>query len=181
MGGSERARLSVAAARIVRCPALGRVVAVAEVRVSWPTERRGRGPWSPWAELARRPDILVHRCRLDEAKGWWCPDERVILLDDRLDRRETRCVLAHELGHVVLGHTGLPDVAGADRLSARIEVAADRWAARRLLPGGQLRRALALYPDDEAAAAAELDVTAEVLRLRLADATRRQGLLPRSS
>jgi Zn-dependent peptidase ImmA (M78 family) len=137
--------------------------------------------WSPWAELARRPDILVHRCRLDEGRGWWCPDERVILLDDRLDRRAARCVLAHELGHVVLGHTGLPDVTGADHLAARIEGAADRWAARRLLPAAELRRALALYPDDEAAAAAELDVTADVLRLRLRDVARRQGRLPRSS
>lgn len=149
--------------------------------MTWAGGRRRRSAWSPWAELARRPDILVHRCRLDEGQGWWCPDERVILLDDRLGRRAARCVLAHELGHVVLGHTGLPDVAGADRLSARIEVAADQWAARRLLPGAELRRALALYPDDEEAVAAELDVTAQVLRQRLADIARGQGRLPRSS
>lgn len=144
-------------------------------------ERRGRAAWSPWAELARRPDILLHRCRLDEGRGWWCPAERVILLDDRLDRRAARCVLAHELGHVALGHAGLPDVAGAHRLSARAERAADRWAARRLVPVPELRRAVALYPDDEAAAAAELDVTAEVLRVRLADVACAQGRLPRSS
>ncbi|WP_200942131.1 ImmA/IrrE family metallo-endopeptidase [Angustibacter sp. Root456] len=149
--------------------------------MSWASDRRRRTAWSPWAELARRPDILLHRCRLDEGRGWWCPDERVILLDDRLDRRAARCVLAHELGHVVLGHTGLPDVTGADRLSARAEVAADQWAARRLVPRPELRRALALYPDDEAAAAAELDVTAEMLRVRLTDVVRRQGRLPRSS
>lgn len=145
------------------------------------SERRRRTRWSPWAELARRPDIWVHRCRLDEGRGWWCPGERVILLDDRLDRRESRCVLAHELGHVALGHTGLPDVAGADRLSARAEAAADLWSARRLVPARDLRRAVALYPDDEAAVAAELDVTPEVLRLRLADTSRPQGRLPRSS
>jgi Zn-dependent peptidase ImmA (M78 family) len=144
-------------------------------------ERRGRTAWSPWAELARRPEIWVHRCRLDEGQGWWCPDERVILLDERLGRREARCVLAHELGHVVLGHTGLPDVAGADRISARAERSADLWAARRLVAAGDLGRALALYPDDEAAAAAELDVTSEVLRLRLSDVSPGQGRLPRSS
>lgn len=151
------------------------------MRVSSANERRSRRPWSPWAELGRRPDIWLHRCRLDEGRGWWCPEERVILLDERLDRRAARCVLAHELGHVVLGHTGLPDVAGADRISARAEHAADLWAARRLLPAAELRRAVALYPDDAAAAACELDVTADVLRLRLADVSRGQGRLPRSS
>jgi Zn-dependent peptidase ImmA (M78 family) len=109
----------------------------------------------------------VHRCRLDEGAGWWCPAERVILLDERLSRREARCVLAHELGHVALGHSGLPDVLGAERAARRLEGAADRWAATRLIGPAALARALVLHPDDADAAAAELDVTPEVLAHRL--------------
>ena len=132
---------------------------------------RSAAPWSPWDELSRHPQIWVHRCRLDEGQGWWCPGEQVILLDDRLGRREARCVLAHELGHVALGHCGLPDVAGAERLAVRTETQADRWAARRLVPLRSLARTLRLFPDDAPAAAAELDVTTDVLQVRLASLT----------
>jgi len=124
--------------------------------------------WSPWAELRRHPDIWVHRCRLTEALGWWCPDERVILVDDRLDDRATRCVVAHELAHAVLGHRGGPQLGDHEWFARRLEADADRWAARRLVSVEALGDALAEHPDDEEAAAAQLSVTAEVLRVRLA-------------
>lgn len=123
----------------------------------------GQTRWSPWGELARHPDIWVHRCVLDEGRGWWCPAERVILLDVRLDRRTARCVLAHELGHALLGHTGAPPFGDTGWLAVRQEDQADRWAARRLVRAPDAARALAVHPDDPAAAAAELDVTGEVL------------------
>ena len=129
--------------------------------------RRAAVRWSPWAELRAHPDVLVHRCRLDEGDGWWCPQERVILLDERLDRREARCVLAHELAHALLGHAGCPPgYAERGWLARRQEAQADRWAARRLLALPQLADVLAERLDVEAAAAA-LDVTAGVLRCRL--------------
>lgn len=123
--------------------------------------------WSPWAELAAHPDILLHRCRLDDGDGWWCPQERVILLDDRLDRRRARCVLAHELAHALLDHAGCPPgYAQRGWLARRQEVHADSWAIRRLVPLGRLAEVLAERPDVEAAAAA-LDVTSAVLAWRL--------------
>jgi Zn-dependent peptidase ImmA (M78 family) len=124
--------------------------------------------WSPWAELRAHPDIWVHRCALDEGAGWWCPQDRVILLDERLDRRSARCVLAHELGHALLGHTGCLPGYGARRwLAARIERQADRWAADRLVSVADLAEVLAERPPNVEAAAVALDVTARVLRCRL--------------
>lgn len=129
--------------------------------------RPGSTPWSPWAELRRRPDIWVHRCRLDEGTGWWCPDERVVLLDDRLDRREARCVLAHELAHALLGHQACHDYGDRDWLARRVEAAAEEWAARRLVESAALGEALAEHPDDLEAVALRLDVVADVVRQRL--------------
>jgi Zn-dependent peptidase ImmA (M78 family) len=124
--------------------------------------------WSPWAELRAHPDIWVHRCRLEEGQGWWCPADRVILLDQRLDRRAARCVLAHELGHALLDHAGCPAAFGDRRwLAGRLEAEADRWSARRLVALPALAEVLAERPADVQAAAAALDVTPAVLRCRL--------------
>jgi Zn-dependent peptidase ImmA (M78 family) len=123
--------------------------------------------WSPWAELRRHPDIWVHRCRLTEGLGWWCPGERVILVDERLDRRQTRCVVAHELAHAVLGHEGCHDFADRDWLAQRLESAADRWAALRLVPASALADAVAAHPDDVEMVARQLDVVPDMLLLRL--------------
>jgi Zn-dependent peptidase ImmA (M78 family) len=116
----------------------------------------------------------VHRCRLEEGLGWWCPRDRVILLDERLDRRRARCVLAHELGHAALDDAGCPAAYGDRRwLAARLEAQADRWAACRLVSLPALADVLAERPADLGAAAAALDVTPAVLRCRL------DGLDPR--
>ena len=142
----------------------------------------GQARWSPWGELARHPDIWVHRCLLDEGRGWWCPDERVILLDERLDRRTARCVLAHELGHALLGHSGAPPYGDARWLATRQEEQADRWAARRLVRPPDLAAALAAHPDDPAAVAAELHVTVDVVATwwRQARTTERDAVLRQS-
>ncbi|GAA4356844.1 ImmA/IrrE family metallo-endopeptidase [Angustibacter luteus] len=125
--------------------------------------------WSAWAELRlRHPDIWVHRCHLSEGAGWWCPDERMILVDERLDQRQTRCVLAHELGHVALGHEACHDYGDDAWLAGRIEAAADRWAAARLVSLGCLLDALVAHPDDVDAVCEQLDVTPDVVRTRLA-------------
>ena len=124
--------------------------------------------WSAWAELRlSHPDIWVHRCRLSEGVGWWCPDERVILVDERLDQRQTRCVLAHELGHVSLRHEACHDYGDDGWLAARLESAADRWAAARLVALDDLLDALVAHPDDVDAVCEHLDVTPDVVRTRL--------------
>jgi Zn-dependent peptidase ImmA (M78 family) len=136
--------------------------------------------WSPDHELRRfHPDVLVHRCRLDEGEAWWCPAERVILIDERLSPREELCALAHEVGHARLGHVGCHEYADQEWLAQRIELAADRWAAERLVSFDRLRAALAAYPDDLAAVSDQLGVTDEVLatRLQMLDPRQRQALL----
>lgn len=149
-------------------PATARTRLAADAAVGPAPEQTARR-WSPWAELRAHPEIWVHRSRLREGSGWWCPQDRVILLDDRLDRRRARCVLAHELAHALLGHAGCPPAfAGRRWLAGRLEAQADRWAARRLVALGDLAAVLAEGPADAETVAAELDVTAEVLRCRLA-------------
>lgn len=138
--------------------------------------------WSPWAELRRHPDIWVHRCRLAEGSGWWCPAERVILVDERLDRRQTRCVVAHELGHALLGHEACHDYGDSRWLAQRVETAADDWAARRLVSARALADALAAHRDDLEAVAGQLDVVPPVVRHRLGrlDPAERQLVVARA-
>lgn len=87
----------------------------------------------------------------------------MILVDDRLDARETRCVVAHELAHAVLGHGWSPDFGDVQWLANRQERHADHWAARRLVPLDALAEALALYAGDDEAVALALDVTVDVV------------------
>jgi Zn-dependent peptidase ImmA (M78 family) len=130
---------------------------------------RGCGvTWSPWAELrVHHPDVWVHRCRLSEGLGWWCPGERMILVDDRLGLLATRCVVAHEIAHATLGHEACHDFGDSGWLARRLESAADRWAAARLVPLPALALALASYPDDLVSVCDDLHVTADVVRTRL--------------
>jgi Zn-dependent peptidase ImmA (M78 family) len=123
--------------------------------------------WSPWRELAEHPDILVHRCRLDEGLGWWCPTDRVILLEERLDPVSARCVLAHELGHAVLGHEACHHFGDSRWLAQRIEAAADDWAGLRLVPVAELVRAAAACAGEPRETAHHLEVTPAVLSRRL--------------
>jgi Zn-dependent peptidase ImmA (M78 family) len=111
--------------------------------------------------------VLVHRTELDDgAHGWWCPDERVILLDRRLTRVETRCTLAHELEHMLAGDAACHYLWQAEWFSRRQEFHAEARAARKLLPREELAAVLALDMP-WAQAAAELDVTEHLLRFRL--------------
>ncbi|MGL5858052.1 MAG: ImmA/IrrE family metallo-endopeptidase [Angustibacter sp.] len=123
--------------------------------------------WSPWRQVRSHPQVLVHRCRLDEGLGWWCPTDQVILLDDRLDAVTARCVLAHELAHAVLSHESCHDYGDSQWLAARVEAIADDWADRRLIRVPDLVAALCAAPDDPAEVAAQLEVTPQVLRRRL--------------
>jgi len=120
--------------------------------------------YSPWGTVARLQDVLVVFDDLPSGRGWWVPDERVLLLDRRMCRRQMRCTLAHELEHMVRGDECVADVSGV--LHVRQEIAASTAAARRLIPLGRLVEAL-LWSQDERELAEELDVDEETVRMRL--------------
>jgi hypothetical protein len=129
-------------------------------------ERNGR--YCPWEDLGRRDHLAFAVTRLPVGDGWYFSDVPGIVLDDRLGRVERRCVLAHELAHIDLGHheqlagTG----PGTARLARRNEVAADRLAAVRLTPLWELVQCFRFTQDvDEAAS--HLDVTTRLLSVRL--------------
>lgn len=90
----------------------------------------------------------------------WDETTRTILTTPGLLHRQRRCVLAHEIAHATQGdtHTLLDTIAALKR-----ERKADQIAAGWLLNPAQTTRALALYPDNLSAAAAELEVTDRIL------------------
>lgn len=125
--------------------------------------------YSPWRDLAARPHITLGITRLPVGDGWWVPHRSVILLDDRLTRVERRCTLAHELRHVDHGdHQVAPIGPDGPRLARRQETRAEQAAARDLIGSRELVDALMAHPDDPAQAAEHLDVTVDVLAVRLA-------------
>ncbi len=131
--------------------------------------------WSPRQEAAKYPEIMVHRCSLEEGTGWWSPAYQVILLEESLDPISERCVMAHELGHALLGHCGVDEDIPQRRFFARrIEAAADAWADSRLVAFADLAQVLGMYAGEISRVAAELEVTPAVLGRRLARLGRTQ-------
>lgn len=97
--------------------------------------------------------------------GEWWPEQQLIVMDSRLSRRQEYSTLAHECGHVALGHTECTDAT---------QEAADRWAAQQLIDPHAYRRAERLYPQNWAMIAEELDVMEWVVRCWRRDETNRQ-------
>lgn len=124
--------------------------------------------YSPWGTLARLTDVLVAFEILPSGRGWWEPDEQVLLLDKRQTRREMRCTVAHELEHIIRGDSAVSDLSPV--LHARQEIAACVAAARRLIPLSRLTDAL-LWTRDEAELAEVLNVDEDTLRIRLISLT----------
>lgn len=120
--------------------------------------------YSPWDAVAALSDVLVAFEILPSGRGWWEPDQRVLLIDKRQSRREMRCTIAHELEHIIRGDRDVSAVSPV--LQARQEVAACAAAARRLIPLGRLIDAL-LWSQDELELAEELNVDEDTLRMRL--------------
>lgn len=120
--------------------------------------------YEPADDLARRhPDVRVAAAALAPVRGAWIPSERVVLIDETLEPGERRCVLAHEVAHIDLGHR--PSRLGW--FQRRHESDADDLAARRLVSTAELGEALRWCLCDEELAD-HLDVTLDVVRLRLA-------------
>jgi Zn-dependent peptidase ImmA (M78 family) len=127
----------------------------------------GGESYCPWRDLRKRSDLTFAVMRLPLGDGWYLPDVPGIVLDERLDRIARRCVLAHELAHVDLGHSQVAGQgAGTGRLARRNESEADLLAARRLLPVSALEHWLP-YAASRGEAAELLDVTAQMLEVRL--------------
>ncbi|WP_051920496.1 ImmA/IrrE family metallo-endopeptidase [Bifidobacterium cuniculi] len=63
-----------------------------------------------WADLWDLPIADEH------IQGMWIPDDRMIILDNRLTDTERKCVLAHEVSHARHGDGGCQE---------------DKWAERR--------------------------------------------------
>lgn len=128
--------------------------------------------YDPWRDLAGRPHLTFAIARLPTGHGWYLEDVPGIVLDDRLSRVERRCVMAHELAHVDLGHhdQAAGNGPGTSRIARRREREADELAAHRLLDLRRLADALAwaLCPEE---VADELDVTVDVVRRRIRNLT----------
>lgn len=108
--------------------------------------------------------VTVARTWLRDTWGAWSLDRRRIVIASGLSATQERCVLAHELEHVLAG-----DVDCTDRsLSIRQERRADLEAARKLIGISDLAE-LAQWAPDVYTAAAELNVTERMLEVRLND------------
>jgi Zn-dependent peptidase ImmA (M78 family) len=132
--------------------------------------------YSPWAELAKLGDVIVGFVELDDGRGWWEPDERVILIDRRLDRVARRCTVAHELEHALAGDSACDGTADDTYFTSMMERRASTRAARKLIGVDDLAEAIAIYNDDDHQVAAHLDVdlrTLDVRRLTLMPDERR--------
>ncbi|MEF2979046.1 ImmA/IrrE family metallo-endopeptidase [Subtercola sp. YIM 133946] len=108
-------------------------------------------------EHADRLNIEVVFGRLRTAHGLWIPERRTIILKRGMRALHERSILAHELGHVCLGH---------DDSTPRNEFLADRWAARHLIAPDHLA-AIARVHTDQAQWCLELDVTPHMLETYL--------------
>jgi len=115
-------------------------------------------PYDPY-EHAERLNVDVVYGRLRTCNGLWLPDERTIVLRRSMRTLVERTVLAHELGHVCLGHRD-------DR--PKHERMADIWAARHLIDHHHLTD-IALFSPDPEQWAVELQVTPHILDTYLRD------------
>lgn len=104
------------------------------------------GRWEPWRELRSREHIAFELDpRLPRSTGGAVyvveGGQAWIVVAGWLTQRERKCALAHELIHDELRSScraaGMPEA--WDVVVAREETWIDREAARRLVPGGELR------------------------------------------
>lgn len=121
-------------------------------------------------EHATRLNIPIIYADIGDDLGRWYPDLHIIALTPALTRIEERCTIAHELGHVCLGHRAS---------SPKHERMADRWAARKLINPHDLADIAAGTPD-AGRWCLELDVTPHILTTYLSLPEARQWHSQRS-
>ena len=118
--------------------------------------------YCPWADAeSLAPDVVVVEGDIAPARGALARDLGVIILASGMSRVEGRCVLAHELAHVRLGHRAC----GVDWLDGRCEREAVFAAARALISVESLADALVWCVDDREVAE-ELCVVVAVVTAR---------------
>lgn len=93
--------------------------------------------WNPLEHAARLRIPVDYAPDLPEPGRWYLNQRRIVLRAGMTTMQE-RSVLAHELGHAVLGHPVS---------TPRAELQADRWAARKLVTVDALERVAAATPD----------------------------------
>ncbi|MCG6499417.1 ImmA/IrrE family metallo-endopeptidase [Kitasatospora sp. A2-31] len=118
--------------------------------------------YDPHAALEQM-GIPVIRYWLRDTWGAWAPAQRVVIIAKGLSPTEERCVLAHEVEHILAGDTGCGRGDGM-----RAERRADLRASRKLIALSDFCAARQ-WATSEAELAAELSVTTWVLRARIAD------------
>lgn len=119
--------------------------------------------YSPGDQLQQLGIRVIHTW-LRDTWAAWSPSQRTIVLASGLSAIQERCVLAHEVEHVLAddrGCTGGPLAVFAERR-------ADREAARKLIAISDLAE-VAQHTDSLQLAAAQLQVTERMLRIRLRD------------
>lgn len=117
-------------------------------------------PYSPDAHAASLGIRIVETQPPAGTLALWDEESRTIITAPGLLHRQRRCVIAHELAHATQGDTHSPlDTIAALKRERRADTIAAGW----LLNPTQTTRALALYPDNLTAAAAELEVTDRIL------------------
>lgn len=92
-------------------------------------------------------------------RGGFDPRSRTIRVRPGMSVRTTRSVIAHELGHAVLGHVATADPAAR----ARQEERADDWAAALLISPRAYAEAEAARGPHPASLAFDLGVTIELV------------------
>ena len=122
-----------------------------------------RNTYSPWAELAATPDLVLEWEPMHGRVGEYVHAHRLIRLDPRMPRRQARAVLCHELRHAEFGHTSTT----CGRVNLRQEQYADQEAARLLIDVRDLADAMVLHGQHISATAVELRVSDRLLRVRL--------------
>jgi len=108
--------------------------------------------------------IPIVRLWLRDTWGSWSPAHRTVVLASGLSPVQERCVLAHELEHVLAGDA---DCNGGP-VAVHQERRADLEAARKLIAISDLCEVAQWAPDVRTAASA-LQVTERMLRIRLRD------------
>lgn len=119
--------------------------------------------YSP-ADVLTQLGVSVVHTWLRDTWAAWSPAHQRIVVASGLSTVQQRCVLAHEVEHVLAADTGCGD--GPYRV--RQERSADREAARKLIAISDLA-AVAQRAPDVRTAAAELAVTERMLKVRLDD------------
>lgn len=112
----------------------------------------------PLLRLAEEHGVLIVE-RPGPTRGGFEPASRTIRIDPGMSARTTRSVLAHELGHAVLGHLLSP----ASAVRRQQERQADEWAAGQLITPDAYAQAEDARGPHLASLAYELDVTIELV------------------